>query len=406
MSEDLMVRRLKAALDVAPADPTLRRRVISSLPLDRQHAQVPRRTWAPAVAAVLAIAVVVGLVWANPFRSVPGQPAASVPLSECQLPVFGFAQNQAQHFYEVGFLDVSTGKFTPVPSYMSRADETLVGLATHVDGFGAITYSRAGKVWLPVKASWSAPDGMSYVYQTGNGIHLRSLRSNSDRLFLGPPKPILPPNWNWPSDHYDVHLIGWSGGLIYYALHVAEGSDLWTLDPKTGKQSQVVPMVSGPEWWWAGPNAIWGSPYYTFKIARYDTKTHLVSSWSLDDLIDMIGLDSSGDPIIVRGPHGPKDPENNEFNFKGALAVMRAEGSATSLGSETDIFDTELGIAVVSDGDRIWLWTSSQKLWVYSPGTGLLFLDQSSNGSLPGDFGIAGGCVTREEVRALVAAAK
>ena len=47
MSEELLVSRVKAALDVAPADPALRARVIQSLPLNRRQAGAPR--WSPAL---------------------------------------------------------------------------------------------------------------------------------------------------------------------------------------------------------------------------------------------------------------------------------------------------------------------------------------------------------------------
>jgi len=62
MSEELLVSRVKAALDVAPADPALRARVIQSLPLNRRQAGAPRWSLAPAIAGLLTIAVVAGLV--------------------------------------------------------------------------------------------------------------------------------------------------------------------------------------------------------------------------------------------------------------------------------------------------------------------------------------------------------
>ena len=154
-------------------------------------------------------------------------------------------------------------------------------------------------------------------------------------------------------------------------------------------------MQSVTEWWMAGPNAVWGSPYYSGKLARYDTKTHQVSSWSADGLLEVIGIDSSGNPIILRGNRGS--------TLTGEVAVMHGDGHATSLDSAGQLLEAP-GLTVIADADRIWISASGQRLWVYSPDTGLLSLDQSSNSSPPNGLVVAGGCVSTEEVRAHSAA--
>jgi hypothetical protein len=63
------------------------------------------------------------------------------------------------------------------------------------------------------------------------------------------------------------------------------------------------------------------------------------------------------------------------------------------------------GTTVIADADRIWISANGQRLWVYSPDTGLLSLDQSSNRSIPNGLVVAGGCVSEKEVRAQSAAA-
>ena len=379
MSEELLVRRIRAALDVAPADPALRSRVITSLPLDRRQARARANFWAPALAFALAVAVVVGLVWANPFRSFPAPRPATVPLSECELPVYGFAPYQAgaPNVYTVGFLDLSTHAFTSVPMSIAAADQTRAVLSNESP---ALSYDRAAGAWVPVKTSWVAPDGMSYVYVDGNDIHIRSVRSQADRVLVSG-KPVF--------------LIGWSGGSIYFSTRDGYASDLWVLDPATGKDHQVVPMQSMTEWWIAGPNTIWGSPYYSGKLARYDTKTHGVSSWSVEGLLELIGLDSSGNPIVLRG---------DRATLSGDIAVMHADGNARYLDSANQLFKAE-GLTVIADADRIWLSATEQRLWVYSPDTGLRFLDQASNSSLPNGLVVAGGCVSKEEVQAQLAGA-
>jgi hypothetical protein len=379
MSEELLIRRIRAALDVAPVDPALRSRVIASLPLDRRQPRARNNLWAPALAIALAVAVVVGLVWANSFRSLPSPRPANVPLSQCELPVYGFAPYEAgtPNVYEVGFLDLATRAFTPVPMSIAPADQTRAVVGNESP---SLSYDRLAGAWVPVKSSWVAPDGMSYVYVDGGAVHLRSVRSQEDRTLLTK----------------NVFLIGWSGGSLYYATREGYSSDLWVLDPATGKDRRVVPMQSMTEWWVAGPNAIWGSPYYSGKLARYDTKTHQVSSWSADRLLELIGIDSSGNPIILRG-------DRAGGTLTGEVAVMHGDGRATSLDSSGQLVSAP-GATVIADADRIWISASGQRLWVYSPDTGLLSLDQSSNRSIPNGLVVAGGCVSEKEVRAQSAA--
>ncbi|HSS62000.1 MAG TPA: hypothetical protein VLK30_11165 [Candidatus Limnocylindrales bacterium] len=384
MSEELLVSRVKAALDVAPADPALRARVIQSLPLNRRQARAPLQRLAPAIAVLLAIAVVAGLVWANPFATAPGRSLRQVPLNVCQLPVWGFGPYDASSpsSYQVGFLDVSSGTFTPAPISLPWQPLPTQGLNLFAP---AISYDRAAGEFVPVPASWIAPGGMSYVYLDGSDIHIRYLPSQSDRVLL-PAKSLSQASLsNGGSGPY---LLGWSGRLVYYATRHTYESDLWTIDPATGKNHQVVPMQSGSEWWYAGPDAVWGSAYYTGKLARYDTKTHAVSSWSLNGLVDMIGIDSSGNPIVLQG-----DPTTGS----GRIAVMHGNGSASLLDPTSEVFK-QTAFTLVADGDRIWFSATGQRLWVYSPDTSLLFLDQTSNHSLPNGLVVAGGCVSKAEV--------
>jgi len=373
MSEELLVSRVKAALDVAPADPALRARVIQSLPLNRRQAGAPRWSLAPAIAGLLTIAVVAGLVWANRFETRPGVSLPQVSFSACQLPVWGFGpyDPSTASLYQVGFLEVSTGRFTPAPSTIASPGEALPVDAT---GSRAISYDRAARTWVPVRPSWISPDGMSYVYLSGHVVHITYVRSQSDRVLLSGQQVAI--------------LIGWSGGLIYYSTRQASSSDLWALDPATGKTNQVAPMQPGSEWWYAAPDAIWGSAYYTGKIARYDTKTHLVSAWALDGLVDMIGVDSSGNAIVLRGDFMAES---------GQVAIMHGNGSATLLDAAGEVFKPT-DITVVADGERTWFSADGQRLWVYSADTGLLLLDQASNRSLPSGLVVAGGCVSKAEV--------
>src|SRR4029077_20030993 len=164
MNQELLIRRLKAALDVAPADPALRARVISSLPLDRRQAHPSRLGWAGAVAAVLVVATVAALVLLGPSRPSP-RSQTTIPLADCKLPIYGQAAYQSgqQTIYAEGFLDLSDGSF----SRASAASTTQVDHLRALPGSGGISYDRTFDAWLPVPSSWIAPDGLSYAYLSG-----------------------------------------------------------------------------------------------------------------------------------------------------------------------------------------------------------------------------------------------
>ncbi len=71
--------------------------------------------------------------------------------------------------------------------------------------------------------------------------------------------------------------------------------------------------------------------------------------------------------------------------------LMTASNQAVAIGSKDELMP--LRTIVIADGDRTWFSSSGQRMWVYSPDTGLVFLDQTSNTSLPNGAVIAGGCV-------------
>lgn len=374
MNQELLVRRLKAALDVAPADPALRARVISSLPLDRRQARDPRLAWAGVVAAVLMIATVAGLLYLGPLRPAHRTQTATIPLADCKLPIYGQAPYQSgqQTIYEEGFLDLSDGSFTRA----SAASTTQVDHLLALPGSGGISYDRTFDVWLPVPSSWIAPDGLSYAYLSGpNGsqtdLHLRDVRTQFDRVLL---------------HSKVVRLLGWVRGRLYYASGAGYNWGLWSVDPSTGQDRQLD-APSAREWWRVGPDAVWGSMWYIGHLTRYDVATGKMTAWDADRLLDIIGVDSSGQPFVLRWPDGVDSPTPSE----GVLMLMTASNQAVAIGAKDDLMP--LQTIVIADGDRTWFSATGQRMWVYSPDTGLVFLDQTSNTSLPNGAVIAGGCV-------------
>jgi len=372
VNDDLLIRRIAASLDVAPLDPSLRHRVMSSLPLARHRAG--RINWAQAIAVGLAIAVIVGMVAIGYFRSGlrGSQPASHppVPLSECRLPVYGFGIYQAgqQSDYEVGFLDLSTQIFTPAASSTTGPVDHL-RISSSLDGVH-IAYDRVAGMWLPVKSEWIANDGLSYVYMSGTDIHLKDVRTGFDRTLVRSGV---------------VRLLVWSNGKVYYSTGGGYSVGLAEVDPRTGKSHDFsVPQLS--EWWIASQDAIWGSAYYSGHLTRYDTSTGTFSTWTLDRLVDIIGVDSSGRPVVVQRAEG-----TDHSTTSGQVMIMRGSGDGEAIGGKDDILSADT--TVIADGDRIWFSGTGQRIWLYSPTTGLLLLDQSANASLPNGLVIAGGCV-------------
>src|SRR6267142_1398372 len=169
MSMEPIVHRIKVALDVAPADPGLRAREISSLPLDRRQAHRARLAWAGPVAVVLAVAVVAGLISVGAFRARAPSYSGTVDVGDCRLPVYGTAKGPARPgLYEEGFLNLSTGEFMPAtPPSTVQTDQVV----SPIGWFGAnrgISYDPVVDQWLPVPLAWIAPDGLSYAYLTGS----------------------------------------------------------------------------------------------------------------------------------------------------------------------------------------------------------------------------------------------
>ncbi len=374
MNDDLLIRRITASLDVAPPDPSLRARVTSSLPLDRRRAR-RKSNWAPAIAAGVAVAVIAGMMAIGYFRSGLGgsQPAShpQVPLSECRLPVYGFGIYQAgqQSDYEVGFLDLSTQVFTQAASSTTGPVDHLRISSTNEPV--QIAYDRPAGIWLPVKSEWIANDGLSYVYMSGSDLHLKDVGTGADRTLL---KSGV------------VRLLGWSNGKVYYSTGGGYSVGLAEVDPRTGK-SHDFSVAQLSEWWIASPNAIWGSAYYSGQLTRYDTSTGTFSTWTLDRLVDIIGVDSSGHPVVLQRAEG-----TDQSTTSGQVMIMRASGDADPIGGKDDILSVE-NLTVIADGDRIWFSGTGQRIWLYSPTTGLLLLDQSANASLPNGLVVAGGCV-------------
>ena len=111
-TDEQVIARVREALDVAPAHPSLRSRVMTSLPARREPSS-PAPRWFAAVAVTVIVAVVIGAITVG--RRGPHQAAqATMPgrIANCLLPVFmGPVAGNME-----GFIDMSDGSFRAAPS--------------------------------------------------------------------------------------------------------------------------------------------------------------------------------------------------------------------------------------------------------------------------------------------------
>src|SRR5712692_215467 len=318
--------------------------------------------------------MVAGLMYLGSVRPSP-RSQSTISVADCKLPVYGQAPYQAgqQTIYVEGFLDLSDGSFTRASAASTTQVDHLLGFP----GSGGISYDRTFDVWLPVPSSWIAPDGMTYAYLSSpqnstTDLHVRDLRTPSDRVLV---------------HSKAIRLLGWVGRRLYYASGEGYNWGLWSVDLSTGQDRQLD-SPSPKEWWLVGPDAVWGSRWYSSSLSRYDVATGTITFWNLDRMMDIIGVGSDGHPFVLRLPEGAPD---SSMPTEGVLMLMTASNQAVAIGSKDELMP--LRTIVIADGDRTWFSSSGQRMWVYSPDTGLVFLDQTSNTSLPNGAVIAGGCV-------------
>lgn len=421
--DELIRSKMHEALGVEQPDPTLRPRVISSLPTDGVGRQGNtkdsmsgepgelRGGWrwmAAGLAAVLTLGVVGGLVYSRLATSkLPGKTAGLATVTgvdfRCRLPVLAGASG--------GFISFPDGAVT-----IDRA----VSLDFNKGAFGYTYDAQVGK-WEPVPRSALSPDGRSYAYlaqisgvpgqMTSMSLHTHEIVSGKDRLLWeGSGSPMGSNTVTWlPGGIYFSAVLLPTGdlqGLAFPSVYVADPNQPGTprrvgpnpppQPPTTGQTSYSIPdmftLVGGGAAWGMG-NRIpkeTQSPDMpptpgTFgpdRILRMDLRDGSVSTWytvSGADLVALVGLDAQGRPILAlyqpptlkSGADGPP-----------VARILLLTGAGQTADITSGSADFRLGSQPWADSHGIWFgsWNS---IWLYTQSGGLRQVATIPSGLFP-----------------------
>jgi len=202
----------------------------------------------------------------------PAQSPSTKPAA-CRLPAMLWTYPNLE--VQGGFIDTSTGTFTPDPQSVMVHDNARGLMRTPTQPFlyglsgdsawATASYDWSRHRWLPVAPQQVSPDGGTYAYGvTGQGVHLVDVATGVDRLIPG----------SRPSPQANYFVAGYLTHGIYltqWGPTGGAGIGLWRLDPATnaimqastdspglgvfvGESPLESPAMSGfPDAWWTNP---------------------------------------------------------------------------------------------------------------------------------------------------------
>jgi hypothetical protein len=421
--DELIRSKMHEALGVEQPDPTLRARVISSLPTDGAGGQGYQknsasgepgelrggwRLMAAGLAAVLTLGVVGGLVYSRLATSnLPGERSGVATVTgvdfRCRLPVLAGASG--------GFISFPDGAVT-------------IDRAVSLDfnkGFYGYTYDAQVGKWEPVPRSALSPDGRSYAYlaqtsgvpgqMTSMSLRTHEIVSGKDRiLWEGSGSPMGPNTVTWlPGGIYFSAVLLTAGdvqGLAFPSVYVADpnqpgiprrvGPNPPPQPPTAGQTSFSVPdmftLVGGGAAWGMGNRIPKEAPSMdkppapgTFgpdRILRMDLRDGSVSTWysvSGADLVALVGLDAQGRPILAL-----YQPPTSKFGPDGppVARILLLTGAGTTAVIDSGSADFRLGSQPWADSHGIWFgsWNS---IWLYTQSGGLRQVATIPSGLFP-----------------------
>jgi hypothetical protein len=374
--------RIHDALGVEQPHPSLRSRVIASMPVDRDDVR-PRWQWAMgAVAIALTLTLVGSLVYIRTAGQRQGVPAGRVVGSvsivtrldfTCTLPVLA---------------DQSAATIR-LPDGQATVYQAPNGGGKGTGGTG-ISYARGR--WLPVPPQWLAPDGRSYAYATNtigvpgqastSAVFVHDVASGRDRQV-------------W-SGSGSTQMIAWSGDAVYVNRQIQDPvgpGEIWAVDPAAGGARRVGPNPPGTDRTapgfiaarfggggaWSvvasqpqGAGAVGSGPN---QVRRMDLRDGTVSTWftaPAGRVVAIIGMDAQGHPVLALGnqvhpqigPSPTPDPASAYPPPPSLLllsgpdqVVVLADGSNSALRPSV----------AFGDGHGIW-FDSPGALWLYRRG--------------------------------------
>jgi hypothetical protein len=388
VDDESIRRQVQRALggEGGEVDPALRSRVMSSMPYGDEAR--PRWQWAMGgLAAVLAVAIVAGLIVMRPHQSShpAGQVSVTLPITthldfKCSLPVVAYNNARA-------IISIPDGA-TTVEGVQPAANKSL----------NMNTY--AGGKWLPVTFRWLSPDGKAYAYTTnttgvpGQGsstaVFVHDIAGGKDREV-------------WTGDG-GGGMLGWAPGGIYFNKQGYGpgpiGSEVWVVDPanaaaahRVGPNPPVTSNAGPPSMYFSqvGGGAIWGMGYgppvalpqggtqsAPDHVTRMDLKDGSLTTWYTAPQgrsVAVMGLDAQGRPLLYVNaipvkpvaPGTGATPDMNAYVYPAPPRVLVLTGPDQVVeiadGSDQALRPT----SVFGDAHGIWI-TAPGSLWLYSKG--------------------------------------
>lgn len=387
MKDENIRRRLRQALDVEPPDPTLRARVMASLPMDTGDERPGRRWLVGALAMLLAVSVVTGLLYARAVRD--GSVQTGGPDQGSLVPI-----GSAQVVIATDFhcqLPLATGRggvFLSLPDGRLSQDP-----ANTADAGGPRGY-YAGGHWLSSRPQM-APDGSAYAYaitqklQTPphpiSALHVVDTASGTDRVV-------------WQGDGY-LTVVGFAPGVVY--ANVTDlGSDsnraatggLQAFDLKGGGQRRVQAPDDHTNYTAVGGGGAWAATFSRApgavdaggavsgpdSIRRLDLSSGSASVWTIVPAgynASIAGFDFEGHPLIRLSPN----LSGSQVPAKTTPAPSAAPYPATTLyvllGQDKlapVTSDPALAQAMpVADRHGVWFAGKDGSVWLYSQPAGM-----------------------------------
>ncbi|HEX6487886.1 MAG TPA: hypothetical protein VF137_03285 [Candidatus Dormibacteraeota bacterium] len=411
--------RIHDALDVEHPDPTLRRRVLSSLPVDDRDDEPHRR---PAfqiaggvIAAVLAVTVIATMLYFGGRLGQHSQPASGSSLQLTVTSALGFKCTLPVTAY-LTYAEVS------IPD--GRAEVHVAPSATPgTKAYSLATWDAAAGRFVPVPRQALSPDGKEYAYlATTSGVpgqmptlalHVVTIGSGRDRqLWTG-------------SGGGGGPVTGWVGSTIYFAKSQENGPgmELWALDTTSGSARRVGPnppppapkpgeVMSGPPIGYVQQvNSLGGwsvtsdrpstgpkpgdtsfTPVYPDQLQRMDLRDGTLASWFTNPTggyVQLLGFDAAGHPIIRAGLEAPKPVTvapsggysygGNPFQQPARVLVVTGPGSVTPIADGSN--PSFSPISAAGDSHGIWFGEPGS-IWFFDRG-GLRKFADAPAGAFP-----------------------
>jgi hypothetical protein len=309
----------------------------------------------------------------SPNPSAGPNGSADLPVSKldlsCRLPVVTSApQGNTGRTLQGGFITFPAAQLAPDPAGTMQYRNAEADFATTATpalyGNGVVPfYDQARARWVPARAHQALADGSAYAYTTYSAqtglftAFVADVASGSSRSFKVPPV--------WSPDVTDFGAAG-----VYMVSESAiggPGEGVWLLDPKTGAVNQLrqvhnVWTVRDGYAWVARFDSRDKTAWPPMEIAqanslvRIDLATGAETVWFYRAGMYpwLMGLDSSGRPVVTMGGNG-----GNEV-----FLIDRPGSPGRLVYSGTMSLDYLQG-----DGDRLW-FGGSLGIYLYRPDRG------------------------------------